>query len=135
MWQRIKASAKSEKGFTLVELLAVIVILGIVAGIAVPSIGGIINKAENDAKVAEGISIVNAAKLYVTSNNPSAATTTLTKTELDNYLDNVKNDTYTVTVKKDQSSGKYSYELKNHNSVRIVGDKNATATEKELLEY
>ena len=32
----------NEKGLTLVELLAVIVILGIIAAIAVPSIGGII---------------------------------------------------------------------------------------------
>ncbi len=31
---------KNEKGLTLVELLAVIVILGIIAAIAVPSIGG-----------------------------------------------------------------------------------------------
>ena len=31
---------KDQKGMTLVELLAVIVILGIIAAIAIPSIGG-----------------------------------------------------------------------------------------------
>ncbi len=35
---------KNEKGLTLVELLAVIVILGIIAAIAIPSIGNIITE-------------------------------------------------------------------------------------------
>ena len=36
----------NEKGLTLVELLAVIVILGIIAAIAIPSIGNIIQNVE-----------------------------------------------------------------------------------------
>ena len=36
----------NEKGLTLVELLAVIVILGIIAAIAIPSIGNIIENSE-----------------------------------------------------------------------------------------
>jgi prepilin-type N-terminal cleavage/methylation domain-containing protein len=47
---------KNKKGFTLVELLAVIVILAIILAIAVPGISGIINNArrgafESDAKM------------------------------------------------------------------------------------
>lgn len=47
---------KKKKGFTLVELLAVIVILAIILAIAVPGIAGIINSAkrgafESDAKM------------------------------------------------------------------------------------
>lgn len=37
--EKIKKLLKNQKGFTLVELLAVIVILGIIAAIAIPSIG------------------------------------------------------------------------------------------------
>lgn len=43
---------KSRKGVTLVELLAVIVILGIIAAIAVPTIGGLIERQRENA--AEG---------------------------------------------------------------------------------
>jgi prepilin-type N-terminal cleavage/methylation domain-containing protein len=39
----------NSKGFTLVELLAVLVILGILAGIAIPSVFHLIEKAEADA--------------------------------------------------------------------------------------
>ncbi len=42
--KRLKKLLKNQKGFTLVELLAVIVILGIIAAIAIPSIGNIIDK-------------------------------------------------------------------------------------------
>ncbi len=49
---------KNERGLTLVELLAVIVILGIIAAIAVPSIGDIIEKSREDALNAEAIQIL-----------------------------------------------------------------------------
>ncbi|WP_075982458.1 type II secretion system protein [Bacillus massilinigeriensis] len=67
MLQNIKRRLKNQKGFTLVELLAVIVILGIIAAIAIPSIGGIIQKSKEDAVKADAIQIINAAKTYVAS--------------------------------------------------------------------
>ena len=42
MKKLLQKRLKNEKGLTLVELLAVIVILGVIAAIAVPSIGNII---------------------------------------------------------------------------------------------
>lgn len=60
----LKRRWKEEKGFTLVELLAVIVILGIVAAIAVPSIGNIIEDSREDAHIANAQSFAEAARLY-----------------------------------------------------------------------
>lgn len=55
---------RNERGLTLVELLAVIVILGIIAAIAVPAIGNIIEKSKVEAHNANVTMINNAMKLY-----------------------------------------------------------------------
>lgn len=65
MRNKIRQMMKKEEGFTLVELLAVIVILGIILAIAIPSVSGVINRAQNDANEAEKELAVEAARLYV----------------------------------------------------------------------
>lgn len=55
---------KNERGLTLVELLAVIVILGIIGTIAFVYIGGVIDNSKKDAQVANAQQIIAAAKLY-----------------------------------------------------------------------
>src|SRR5690625_3866666 len=60
----LKKIREGEKGFTLVELLAVIVILGIIVAIAIPAIGSVINRARDDADEQEEALIIDAARLY-----------------------------------------------------------------------
>lgn len=55
---------KQQRGMTLMELLAVIVILGIVAAIAIPSIGNIIEKSKDQAFVANAVAMKEAATLH-----------------------------------------------------------------------
>ncbi len=55
---------KDRKGVTLVELLAVIVILGIIAAIAVPTIGNLIERRREDAAKTEWLAIEEAAGNY-----------------------------------------------------------------------
>ena len=59
----MKQLRKNEKGLTLIELLAVIVILGIVAAIAIPAIGNIIDDSKDDVHNANALMILNAARL------------------------------------------------------------------------
>ncbi|MBM7572020.1 type IV pilus assembly protein PilA [Aquibacillus albus] len=54
---------KEQKGFTLVELLAVITILGIIVAIAVPSIGNVIDNAREDAEEIDEEMVIEAARL------------------------------------------------------------------------
>ena len=60
---------KQENAFTLVELLAVIVILAIVLIIAVPGVLSIINKTKDKALDRQVDMIKEASRLYVTSDS------------------------------------------------------------------
>lgn len=55
---------ENKKGVTLVELLAVVVIMGIIAAIAVPTIGGLITRQQANADEATFLQIEEAARLY-----------------------------------------------------------------------
>lgn len=70
---------KNNKGVTLVELLIVIVILGIIAAISIPAVGGIVTNAQKDAVIADAVNIRNQANLWCTS---------ATQTQRSNYCDN-----------------------------------------------
>lgn len=66
-----------EKGFTLVELLIVVVILGILAGIVVFAVGNLTDSADENACVTEGETFRNAVVAYRadTGNWPAGAST------------------------------------------------------------
>lgn len=98
---------KKEKGFTLVELLAVIVILGIIAAIAVPMIGNVINDSKDKAILADAQTILNAAKLKYSTDLNTTGTVIYRKDsnktgELDQYVSGLSsNSSYKVELKSD----------------------------------
>lgn len=68
IWRRLR---QEEQGFTLVELLVVVVILGILAGVGIQQYGNIQEKARKSAHQANIKVLTSAAQMYVMlENNP-----------------------------------------------------------------
>ncbi|WP_430784802.1 prepilin-type N-terminal cleavage/methylation domain-containing protein [Virgibacillus flavescens] len=108
MFERLKKRIKREKGFTLVELLAVIAILAIIVAIAVPTIGNVISKSETKANEASIELIENAARLADVSEDGTKTSYTITELKTAGYLEDVpKGFTGNETVTKE--NGVWTY--------------------------
>jgi prepilin-type N-terminal cleavage/methylation domain-containing protein len=72
--QREKKRFNNQKGFTLIEIIAVLIILGVLAAVAVPKFLGLVEQAEDKAlngAVAAGLSTVSLQYARLTLSNES----------------------------------------------------------------
>lgn len=127
MLKKIRQMLKGQEGFTLVELMIVVVILGILAGIGVQQYGNIQQRAKEAADAANRKVLTNATnmmlmldanpddgfegdKLEITSETPNK----LVPQYLDEWPDNPLGDDYWVEVTRedDEKTGDIMYSIK-----------------------
>ena len=133
------------KGFTLVELLAVIVVLAIIALITIPTISGVINKARLNSLKDSAYGLIDASNLYYAqygiSNN-----TRFDKSDNENtlkqlrYKGNIKEGTVIINTKGKTTicvtDGKNSaYKNYNESSVTLVSSKRCSVPENTNIVY
>lgn len=125
---------KNEKGLTLVELLAVVVILGIIAAIAIPTIGNIVENSREKAIIADAQNVLAAANLYFIE-NPEDSTVTLTGTPalIPEFLDD-SGTLSEATVSKDDD-GLLNIKFKGTSGSKAIDESTDGLTKAELSDY
>lgn len=104
---------RSQKGFTLVELIVVIVIMGILTAAILPTVTGYVAEAREQVDKSNLQMVEEAARLYLADCEMGNATIPATMTASDlkekGYLDSMPEDKdYAVTFTKPASSNRYT---------------------------
>ncbi|MFC5531225.1 prepilin-type N-terminal cleavage/methylation domain-containing protein [Cohnella yongneupensis] len=90
LFKKRKGILGNQNGLTLIELLAVIVILAIISAIAIPAIGGIINSTKTKTHEANALLIIDAARYYSINAQPTAPIrVSLAKLNTDGFLEDI----------------------------------------------
>lgn len=122
MLKKLRKMLKKQEGFTLVELMIVVVILGILAGIGVQQYANVQQRAKEAADKANRKVLTNATNMWLILESPAATEEPFEVTEdelvpyyLDEWPDNPLGDdpyTVTVTTEEDPTTGDLQYSIK-----------------------
>ena len=113
---KILIKVQNKKGFTLVELIVVIAILGILAALIVPTVTGYITEAKKSTIAANEQMLAAATQLYITDTELKGTTInesflkaiTPSLLQSKGYLTkNPDDDKTTYTIQVDSQNGKY----------------------------
>ncbi|BBU37801.1 hypothetical protein APP_00930 [Aeribacillus pallidus] len=122
---------KKEKGMTLIELLAVIIIIAIILAIVIPIVANVIGQSRDRATVSEALNIISAAKLKYAQDGGQEGDTEYVADDLKEYIDfKTEDDDFTVSFNGNTNT----WSISGHpaNSVKEVGN---PATEGKLRTF
>lgn len=114
---------KNKKGFTLVELLAVIVILGVLLMIAVPAVQNVIKKTKNNATQKQAELFIDAAKKMAIIDEATSDMVIYKLRDLDSSVD-TNRFTGMVVALKENGSYKYYIYLNDSVNKKTIGNNN-----------
>ena len=103
----------NKKGFTLTELLAVVVIIALLSTLAVPNIISMLNRSKNEKFVTDAKQVIAKAKYYHKKNRPNSYPVTVYVKDLD--------------VKLEKSPFDNDYDI-NNSIVKVTKDTEGTLT-------
>ncbi len=133
---------KNQKGLTLIELLAVIVILGIIAAIAIPSVNTIISNSKKSAHKENARAMIDATRYKVNSEFINTTSTfTLADLKEDKYIEKITNpsgDNYNETSSKviaTEVSGSFTYSVCLAGANQYIGEATSCTKETDLAKY
>ena len=112
---------KNKKGFTLVELLAVIVILGVLLMIAVPAVQNVIKKTKNNATQKQAELFIDAAKKMAIIDEATNDKVIYKLSDLDSSVD-TNRFTGMVVALKENGSYKYYIYLNDSVNKKTIGN-------------
>ena len=102
--ERRLAEGKKEEGFSLIELLVVVIIIGILAAIAIPIYIGVQDNAKDSAVKSDLTNAKLAVIAYYTDKGASAAAPSLTNASLGSYGFTQSSNTASIAFKGTPSS-------------------------------